>query len=336
MAVLGSAATLRRLRRLTQQVAARDAAIQRQLLRRAQLVRLAYGLARRRLLAAGAVSRMVTVGSQPLHSYVFEDTGSGDTAPLVFLHGLADRAETWSLMLPGLRRLGNIYAPDLPGFGASPPPPGCRSATIEQHVTAMTAYLREYVGRPVLLVGSSMGGWIAARIAAREPGLVLGLVLLDPGGAALNGVRSWLPFLRYLLLDSTEARRRTLAALYHTVPLPLYAAPDVLIELFHQPNVLDLLVHLTRDDLLSARELQQIAAATLLIWGASDRFLPAESLTFFQSNIRRVQCQIIARCGHLPQHEHPFQTMRLIRSFLDDIQQKWGRHVLERIAPGSG
>ena len=104
----------------------------------------------------------------------------GDDAhtPVVLVHGLGGSHLNWVLFGPLLRRHGRVYAVDLAGFGLTPG--GERESTVTANVTLLTAFLRDVVREPAILVGNSMGGMVALLLTATHPDLVHRLVLLDP------------------------------------------------------------------------------------------------------------------------------------------------------------
>ena len=104
----------------------------------------------------------------------------GDTphTPFLLVHGLGGSHLNWVLLGPLLRRHGRVYAVDLAGFGLTPG--GERESTVTANVTLLTAFLREVVGEPAVLVGNSMGGMVSLLLTAAHPELVRRLVLLDP------------------------------------------------------------------------------------------------------------------------------------------------------------
>ena len=98
--------------------------------------------------------------------------------PVVLVHGLGGSHLNWVLFGPLLRRHGRVYAVDLAGFGLTPG--GERESTVTANVTLLTAFLRDVVREPAILVGNSMGGMVALLLTATHPDLVHRLVLLDP------------------------------------------------------------------------------------------------------------------------------------------------------------
>src|SRR5437763_13421832 len=96
-------------------------------------------------------------------------------ATFVCLHGLGETHITWMAVAPALAKMGRVLALDLPGFGLSPR--NHRSATLPASQSLVSAFLQARTSRPVVLLGSSLGGGIAALQAAQEPGAVSALVL---------------------------------------------------------------------------------------------------------------------------------------------------------------
>ena len=101
----------------------------------------------------------------------------GDEPPqVVFLHGGGQNAHTWDTVILGLGV--PALASTCPGTAARP---GARTATTGPRLNAETLrpVLRDWAPHPRLVVGMSLGGLTALRIAATEPDLVPELVLVD-------------------------------------------------------------------------------------------------------------------------------------------------------------
>jgi pimeloyl-ACP methyl ester carboxylesterase len=105
-------------------------------------------------------------------------TPAGPEEKAVFVHGLAGSATNWTDLMAELQHQVRGYAIDLPGAGYSPASPG-GDYSIGAHAAAVTA-LAEHVGDPVHLLGNSMGGAVAVRVAAMRPDLVRTLTLISP------------------------------------------------------------------------------------------------------------------------------------------------------------
>ncbi len=105
----------------------------------------------------------------------------GQGKPVILIHGLAASLHEWDALVPELVAAGyRTYAPDLLGHGASPKPP-VPAYQMEWLVDHFSDWLNglELKDAPVL-VGHSLGGYIALEYARQFPGRVRGLVLVDP------------------------------------------------------------------------------------------------------------------------------------------------------------
>ncbi len=103
--------------------------------------------------------------------------GDPQPASVVLVHGLGGAHTNWGLV--GKRLAGRVrtLAVDLSGFGRTP---WLGSSKIERQVELVTKLLAAEARRPALLVGNSMGGLIALRVAATAPERVSSLLLVSP------------------------------------------------------------------------------------------------------------------------------------------------------------
>ncbi|RYF40617.1 MAG: alpha/beta fold hydrolase [Comamonadaceae bacterium] len=117
-----------------------------------------------------------------------EDAADPSLAPVVLLHGGSGSWLHWLLNIPFLIASGRrVYAPDLPGFGDSAPPPsgGDADALVEPLATGLRQVLG---GTPCDLVGFSFGGLTGGLMAAQHPALVARLVLVGAPGMAIAAI----------------------------------------------------------------------------------------------------------------------------------------------------
>ncbi|EFK98383.1 LOW QUALITY PROTEIN: hydrolase, partial [Streptomyces sp. SPB78] len=127
----------------------------------------------------------------------------GDGPPVLLLHGLAGYAGEWGPVAVRLRERGHrVLAMDLRGHGGSVRHP--RDTSANAHADDVAGLLGRLGAGPAVLVGQSLGGRVALRVAVEHPSLVRGLALIEadarpasgaPGDAAIRWLRSWpLPF----------------------------------------------------------------------------------------------------------------------------------------------
>jgi pimeloyl-ACP methyl ester carboxylesterase len=283
-------------------------------------VPLIYGLARRGMLRRGATEHQVELGGANLNYFQQQPKQTGPApAPILLLHGIADNALTWTMVMKPLARDYPVYAVDLPGYGRSPTPAGRGFATLAEMRDILVAFMRDVIGRPALIVGNSMGAWLAVKIAWAAPEMTRGIVLLDAGGAPLEGRTSWEPFGQLIGVPDLKTSRQIFRQMFGAGPL-LYLGQRGLQELFHRQAVREFVASLNatqtpEDELLRPYELREIPVPAGLIWGMSDAFLPRGSLEFFRDNLPGVPTMLLRGCGHLPQVERPIAVARFIRRF---------------------
>jgi pimeloyl-ACP methyl ester carboxylesterase len=98
--------------------------------------------------------------------------------PVVLLHGLTRRWQDWLVVAPYLAPRWQVFALDFRGHGRSGRTPG--AYRIADHVPDIVAFVRQRLDEAAILIGHSLGGNVAAAVAAELPGRVRALVLEDP------------------------------------------------------------------------------------------------------------------------------------------------------------
>ena len=109
-------------------------------------------------------------------NYVAE--GREDGRPLVFLHGVSGRWQTWLPVMTAFAAGWRLYALDFRGHGRSGRAPGAYRAV--DYAADVVAFLRRRVEQPAVLVGHSLGAIVAVAVAADAPEAVRAVVLETP------------------------------------------------------------------------------------------------------------------------------------------------------------
>ncbi len=251
---------------------------------------------RRALRRAGFEVLRIGEGNEALTVLV-----AGEGPPLVFLHGLGDQAGSWAKVAPAFTGSHRVWLPDLPGHGESAPRAGeLTMATVLDGAERIVAHATDGE-RPAILVGNSLGAWLATLVAHRHPERVARLVLVD--GGALAGEPGG-PSL-------TPKNRREAAALMALLrdpsapPLPGFVLDDVVRRAASGPiarlsaDLPGLVAHL-----LEGR-LGEVTTPTDLLWGASDRLVPLAYAERVRGALPAARLTRIEQCGHVPQVECP-------------------------------
>lgn len=124
--------------------------------------------------------RMLSIGTVAVNCAVASASGP----PLLLLHGVTSRWQTWLPVMPSLALRWQLHALDLRGHGASGRMPG--AYRINDYADDVVAALQREIGAPTVIVGHSLGAIIATAVAARVPELVRAVVLEDPPLAAFR------------------------------------------------------------------------------------------------------------------------------------------------------
>jgi pimeloyl-ACP methyl ester carboxylesterase len=107
---------------------------------------------------------------------------AGTGPPLVLIHGIGSQWQVWKPVLDRLTPYRDVVALDLPGFGASPPPPPDTPPGIDSLVRLVSEFIAQLGLERPHVGGNSLGGWLALELAKRDR--VASATALSPGGFA--------------------------------------------------------------------------------------------------------------------------------------------------------
>jgi pimeloyl-ACP methyl ester carboxylesterase len=258
-------------------------------------------------------------------------TTTGDGPPVVLLHGIGRDRDDWRRVAPALAERFTVHAIDIEGFGSSEPWGETVSlASMARAVRATLVAVGEH--RPVRLVGNSMGGAVALRIAADDPSTVERLVLISPAGFgadAMLGLRLLtVPVLgpALLALDASPLSLRLRALLVDHEPTARELAAASAYRLRHRGmrrQYLQVIRDLGawrgihegwRQEVLGA--LAEAGLPTLVLWGDRDTVLPYAHLAAVQQAVPHAETMPLPGLGHMPQLEQPERIGGLLTDFL--------------------
>ncbi len=238
-----------------------------------------------------------------------DETGTG--RPVLILHG-GGGPFTVAPIAAHLAGSANVLLPTHPGWNGVPRPDDIR--TIADYAWLYVELLDERDLRDVAVIGSSLGGWIAAEIALRDHSdRVSSLVLIDAGGVLVEGE----PMRDFFALDPRGVAEFSFHDPERFFRDPATMSPEqVAVQAANMATMRavagDPYMH---DPGLLAR-LATLTVPTTVIWGESDRIFTPGYGSAYAAAIPGAHFELIAEAGHLPQLEQPATTFALIDAAL--------------------
>ncbi len=260
------------------------------------------------------------------------DLGAPHQGTIVWIHGFADRPDTFLRVAPRLLDRFRVVAPAMPAFGDGWRDPGA-THTVDAYGGWMHGVLDAIVGEgPVHLVGNSLGGVTAMAIAARRPHWLSSLVPLNSAGVRTLEAPS--------VLEEFESGDNLFEIRgledYHGLMRRLFAAPvkvPPFLEAFlfnEYASQADWFARVTADlaaseerfggdGWTSAVDLTAIEVPTLVLWGDRDTLFPVSHAQVLARQIPYARLELIPGIGHCPHLESPGRLARSLRRFVETL-----------------
>jgi 4,5:9,10-diseco-3-hydroxy-5,9,17-trioxoandrosta-1(10),2-diene-4-oate hydrolase len=246
----------------------------------------------------------------------------GSGLPVVFLHGSGPGASAYSNFkqnFPALVAAGyRAVLPDMVGFGHSDKPSGI-DYTLDLFSSTVLELLDALEIGNCVLVGNSLGGAVALRIAIDHPGRVAKLVLMAPGGIESRETYFSMPGIQKMVSGFVgEGFDR--AGLRRMLELLVFDPGQVTDELVEERfNILatqpkDVLARMKIPDLTPA--LTKIRCPVLGFWGINDQFMPPGGYEKILRACPDSRFVMLSSCGHWAMVEHAAQFNRQVLDFL--------------------
>ncbi len=247
--------------------------------------------------------------------------GQGET--ILLIHGFQSNKDIWSRFAGKLTNQYHVIAIDLPAHGDSNIRLDKRYTMPEQARIVAATLDKLQLKQPVHVVGHSMGGAIAANLAAATPQHVKTLVLMNAAGVESPQPSSMARELAKgnnpLIVRNRDEYEAMLA---FTMSDPPYIPGALINELTReavarQPIANHIFADLRSPDNPKAQDvLPRVKVPVLVLWGDEDKVLDVSSTDVFCKWLPRCEVVILKGVGHAPQIERTKETVQVYRDFL--------------------
>ncbi|MDK3256080.1 alpha/beta fold hydrolase [Blastococcus capsensis] len=275
----------------------------------------------------------------------------------LYVHGLGGASTNWTDLAALLAVRFDGWAVDLPGFGRSQPPPRGRYS-IRGHVRAVVDVLEHVAaqpgeghGRPVHLVGNSLGGLVSLLVAASRPDLVATLTLVSPAMPVYRVPPAFSRALLLLLVPGvpTLAERRLAGvspeASVRSMVRACFGDPDAvpagridqalqeMRERAEQPwadralarSMRGLITSYLRFGPANAwRAARGLRMPTLVVWGSRDRLVDPALAPRLAAAVPDSRLMVIEGVGHVAMLEAAEPTARAVLAMVEEVAGRPG------------
>ena len=273
---------------------------------------------------------------------------------LLLVHGFGASTDHWRFNIPVLSQHHEVHALDLLGFGRSAKPAGLAYGGA-LWADQLSAYVRERIGRPTVLVGNSLGGYAALAAGAALGPQAAGVVLVNAAGPfseeqaaptgwgaiarrTIGGALLRSPVLQRLIFENLRRPatvRRTLRQVY----IDPTNVDEELVQSILEPSrdpgafgVFRTVFDFPRGEPLDAL-FARLQAPLLLLWGIRDPWINAVGRRQqFQRHAPADTTEVVLQAGHCPHDEVPDQVNGALLQWLEGVNAATETGV----APGAG
>jgi pimeloyl-ACP methyl ester carboxylesterase len=228
----------------------------------------------------------------------------GDGQAMVLLHGAGDQAGAWARVMAPLVADYRVVVPDLPGHWKSEPTEG--PILVPQLVDGIEAVLDDCCGgEPAILVGNSMGAWIAFLYAVDHPERVARLVAVNGGP-----LKEQHPGVNLFPATRDEARETMRGLMGPNTPMPPGFVLDDMVRWAATGPASRLAERLAKggpelDRYVLDGRLDEVTVPVDLVWGDADGLFTMDYARRLVDGLPAVRMTTVADCGHVPHRECP-------------------------------
>ena len=268
--------------------------------------------------------KQVEIGSYKIN---YAMAGSGPA--LLLIHGANFGWGVWYPNIPELAKQFTIYAIDLPGAGRSSRLDYSKMEPEKDLLEVVDEFTQKMGLENFSVIGCSMGGWIALRLALKHPEKVKRIVVENTVGfadymTASEKIIGFYPFAKFIakIFINPKNRKNVKKFLMEIFYNKNLALPEAFIDYFcetmqtsHNLLFISRLTALHKK-LNLEKSLSGIHNKTLIVWGEKDVIIPLHKNAQNFKLIPQVQISVIKDAGHIPSLEKPQEFNSLVNDFL--------------------
>jgi abhydrolase domain-containing protein 6 len=257
------------------------------------------------------------------HNIVYLEGGKGPT--ILLLHGYTANKDNWTSFAGYLTKDYHVVIPDIPGYGESSKLMDS-SYDLSHQISRLHKFTEALKLKNFHIAGNSMGGFFAGIYAVRYPDEIISVGLFDAGGVMSLEKSVVIKMMEKgenpLLLRDSSDMSRLLALVFVNPPSLPYPLKKVMVQtaLANRKFYEKELKEINPDFLSLEKELPNIKAQTLILWGNQDKVLDVSSVPVFEKGLKNHKTVIIKDCGHLPMLEKPQETATQYIDFIKGIK----------------
>jgi len=256
-----------------------------------------------------------------MYSGTLNYTERGEGLPIVLIHGFPFDRRIWNEQMEGVSSVGRVIALDLPGFGQSAEFPRGMEPRMEDYAQAIADFVRDRDLGQIILVGHSMGGYVAMAFARRYSEMLAGMVLVATRvGADRKAARQN----RMALAD--DVRSRGAMAVVVSMLSKLFAAGNVGRDPGLSERLREIMMEQSSEGIIaglhamasrpnSGGVIKSLQIPMLVIAGAQDAIIRERAVRAISRSAQSSTFVSVPDAGHMPMMENPAMFNEALRVF---------------------
>ena len=261
-------------------------------------------------------AKFVETDHQRIHYLSIEESES-QHRPVILIHGFGGDCNNWMFNLVELGKTLPVFAPDLPGHGASGK--AVDSGSLTEMATAVLEFLDALNLSTVDLVGHSLGAAVAMQIAEAQPHRVASLALIAPAGLGEEINNTYIQE----FIDGTSRRelKSTLGLLFADKSLVSRDMVNDILKYKRIDGVTEALTQIAASNFPNGKQSNSFrqglesgaSVPTVIVWGDQDEIADPDHSRGLGEN---VEVNLIEGAGHMPHMEAANQVNEILLSHL--------------------